>query len=85
MSYPFPNAYSEDVRLKISSIGTPGVIQEVSILFRGHPDLIAGFNTFLPPGYHIEVLPDFRQDPITVLVQLPDGPIVAVSRDPPSL
>lgn len=37
------------------SIDTPGVIQRVSSLFRGHPTLIEGFNTFLPPGYHIDV------------------------------
>jgi histone deacetylase complex regulatory component SIN3 len=24
-------------------------------LFKGHPELIVGFNTFLPPGYKIEV------------------------------
>ena len=38
-----------------SSIDTPGVIARVSSLFRGHPELIVGFNTFLPPGYKIEV------------------------------
>ena len=37
------------------SIDTPGVITRVSQLFRGHPELIVGFNTFLPPGYKIEV------------------------------
>ncbi len=37
------------------SIDTPGVIARVSSLFRGHPELIVGFNTFLPPGYKIEV------------------------------
>ena len=37
------------------SIDTPGVIKKVSELFEGHPDLIVGFNTFLPPGYKIEV------------------------------
>lgn len=36
-------------------IDTPGVINRVSNLFKGHPDLIVGFNTFLPPGYKIEV------------------------------
>lgn len=36
------------------SIDTPGVIDRVSTLFRGHPSLIQGFNTFLPPGYRIE-------------------------------
>lgn len=36
-------------------IDTPGVINRVSNLFKGHPELIVGFNTFLPPGYKIEV------------------------------
>ncbi|EDV28962.1 uncharacterized protein TRIADDRAFT_52359 [Trichoplax adhaerens] len=40
---------------KSQSIDTPGVINRVSNLFKGHPDLIMGFNTFLPPGYKIEV------------------------------
>lgn len=40
---------------KSQSIDTPGVIKRVSLLFRGHPDLIVGFNTFLPPGYKIAV------------------------------
>lgn len=29
-------------------------ISQVSTLFRGHPGLIQGFNTFLPPGFRIE-------------------------------
>ncbi|KAF0305787.1 Paired amphipathic helix protein Sin3a [Amphibalanus amphitrite] len=37
------------------SIDTTGVITRVSSLFRGHPALIVGFNTFLPPGYKVEV------------------------------
>ena len=40
---------------KSQAIDTPGVIKRVSCLFRGHPDLIVGFNTFLPPGYKIAV------------------------------
>ncbi|XP_044596895.1 paired amphipathic helix protein Sin3a-like isoform X2 [Cotesia glomerata] len=40
---------------KSQSIDTPGVISRVSNLFKGHPELIVGFNTFLPPGYKIEV------------------------------
>ena len=36
------------------SIDTPGVIERVSRLFNGHPQLVNGFNTFLPPGYRIE-------------------------------
>ena len=39
---------------KSQGIDTPGVIDRVSSLFRGHPSLIQGFNTFLPPGYRIE-------------------------------
>ncbi|KAI5475528.1 paired amphipathic helix protein Sin3a [Pseudohyphozyma bogoriensis] len=39
---------------KSQGIDTPGVIERVSSLFRGHPSLIQGFNTFLPPGYRIE-------------------------------
>lgn len=34
------------------------MINRVSTLFHGHPDLIVGFNTFLPPGYRIEVSDD---------------------------
>lgn len=40
---------------KSQSIDTPGVIARVSNLFKGYPELIVGFNTFLPPGYKIEV------------------------------
>jgi len=32
-----------------------GVINRVSELFDGHTELIVGFNTFLPPGYKIEM------------------------------
>ncbi|ELR12555.1 paired amphipathic helix protein sin3, putative [Acanthamoeba castellanii str. Neff] len=38
---------------KAQTIDTPGVIARVSDLFKGHDDLILGFNTFLPPGYKI--------------------------------
>ncbi|KAG0046467.1 Transcriptional regulatory protein sin3 [Gryganskiella cystojenkinii] len=41
---------------KSQNIDTPGVIEVVSTLFNGHPTLISGFNTFLPPGYRIECL-----------------------------
>lgn len=39
----------------LNSIDTPGVINRVSQLFHGHPDLVLGFNAFLPPGYRIEI------------------------------
>lgn len=34
-------------------IDTTGVIGRVKELFKGHPKLILGFNTFLPKGYEI--------------------------------
>ncbi|KAF0699793.1 Aste57867_9634 [Aphanomyces stellatus] len=52
-----PDVYNQflDVmkEFKSNTIDTPGVIQRVSELFKGHPNLIFGFNTFLPPGYRI--------------------------------
>ncbi|GJQ13517.1 hypothetical protein GpartN1_g5308.t1 [Galdieria partita] len=40
---------------KSQAIDTNGVMARVSELFRGHPNLILGFNAFLPPGCKIEV------------------------------
>lgn len=56
---------------KSQSIDTPGVIQRVSELFAGHPNLIQGFNTFLPPGYRIEC--GAGNDPNTIRVTTPMG------------
>lgn len=70
------------------SIDTPGVIQRVSSLFRGHRDLIEGFNTFLPPGFKIE-LPADDMSMITVHVEgSPQGsfqinPNAPMPRTPP--
>uniref|UniRef100_A0A4W6CNU9 SIN3 transcription regulator family member Aa n=1 Tax=Lates calcarifer TaxID=8187 RepID=A0A4W6CNU9_LATCA len=50
----FQNALLKQLAI-VDFIDTPGVISRVSQLFKGHPDLIMGFNTFLPPGYKIEV------------------------------
>lgn len=50
----------------MSRIDTPGVIKRVSTLFNGHPALIQGFNTFLPPGYRIECGTDTNPDIIRV-------------------
>lgn len=38
---------------KSQEVDTPGVISQVSKLFRGYKDLILGFNTFLPEGNKI--------------------------------
>ena len=53
------------------------------MLFKGHPELIVGFNTFLPPGYKIEVqtneqaghqnLPNHLQSLFQTIVHTPHG------------
>lgn len=57
---------------KSQSIDTPGVIERVSTLFRGHPQLVSGFNTFLPPGYRIEHANN-PHDPNAIRVTTPSG------------
>ena len=42
----------------IVRINTSGVISRVKELFKGHRDLILGFNTFLPKGYEITMPPE---------------------------
>ena len=59
---------------KSQAIDTPGVIDRVSQLFTGHPQLIQGFNTFLPPGYRIEC--GTRDDPNAIRVTTPMGTTV---------
>ncbi|GBM07312.1 Paired amphipathic helix protein Sin3a [Araneus ventricosus] len=57
-----PQVYNDFLHImqefKSQSIDMRAALQRVSYLFRGHPELIAGFNTFLPPGYGIEKLPN---------------------------
>ncbi|KAI8646658.1 hypothetical protein BD408DRAFT_380343 [Parasitella parasitica] len=57
---------------KSQMVDTPGVIERVSTLFRGHPALISGFNTFLPPGYRIECSID-EQERNIIKVTTPTG------------
>ncbi|KAG1810180.1 uncharacterized protein HD556DRAFT_1318620 [Suillus plorans] len=57
---------------KSEAIDTPGVIERVSMLFHGNPNLIQGFNTFLPPGYRIEMSAD-PHDPNIITVTTPLG------------
>jgi paired amphipathic helix protein Sin3a len=59
---------------KSQAIDTPGVIERVSTLFAGHPNLIQGFNTFLPPGYRIEC--GTGDDPNAIRVTTPMGTTV---------
>ncbi|KAI9806637.1 MAG: hypothetical protein M1825_006094 [Sarcosagium campestre] len=60
---------------KSQAIDTPGVIERVSTLFAGHPNLIQGFNTFLPPGYRIEC--GTGDDPNAIRVTTPMGTTVS--------
>nr|XP_011463409.1 PREDICTED: paired amphipathic helix protein Sin3-like 4 isoform X2 [Fragaria vesca subsp. vesca] len=48
---------------KAQRVDTSGVIQRVKDLFKGHRDLILGFNTFLPKGYEITLPPEDEQPP----------------------
>lgn len=47
------------------------MIERVSNLFSGNPNLIQGFNTFLPPGYKIEC--GTNDDPNAIRVTTPMG------------
>nr|CAI5849844.1 unnamed protein product [Callosobruchus analis] len=66
---------------KSQSIDTPGVIQRVSNLFKGFPELIVGFNTFLPPGYKIEVQKNDQGYAFQVSVSMP-SPTGTINSDP---
>ena len=55
---------------KEQSITTDGVINRVKLLFKGHPDLLSGFNLFLPPAYRIRV--DAESPPNTALSKVED-------------
>lgn len=62
------------------SIDTPGVIERVSMLFRGYPMLIQGFNTFLPAGYRIECTVDADNTDL-ITVTTPAGTTTQSIRD----
>ncbi|XP_075475269.1 paired amphipathic helix protein Sin3-like 2 [Primulina tabacum] len=48
---------------KAQRIDTAGVIARVKELFNGHPNLILGFNTFLPKGYEITLTDEEEAPP----------------------
>ncbi|VDK50503.1 unnamed protein product [Anisakis simplex] len=66
-----PEVYSDFLDImkdfKSQTIDTPGVIRRVSRLFRGRPNLIVGFNTFLPPGFEV------RLDGNKIVISEPSG------------
>jgi paired amphipathic helix protein Sin3a len=50
------NSFLEVMKgFKDQTITTDDVINRVKLLFKGHPDLLQGFNLFLPPAYRIQV------------------------------
>ncbi|ERF73256.1 hypothetical protein EPUS_03088 [Endocarpon pusillum Z07020] len=65
---------------KSQAIDTPGVIGRVANLFYGHPDLLQGYNAFLPPGYRIEC--GTVDSPNAIRVTTPTGTVA--SHIPPS-
>jgi len=70
-----PEIYNEFLDImknfKAQEIDTPGVIHQVSTLFRGHNRLILGFNTFLPDGYKIELGADDNPRTVTTNTSQP--------------
>ncbi|KAJ1906048.1 hypothetical protein LPJ81_001569 [Coemansia sp. IMI 209127] len=73
-----PEVYNQFLEImkefKSHAIDTPGVIERVSRLFYGSPNLIQGFNTFLPPGYRIECSDDPSEG---IRVTTPSGSIIS--------
>eukprot|EP00775_Hariotina_reticulata_P006274 gene6274-6513_t len=62
---------------KAQRIDTAGVIARVKDLFRGHKELVLGFNTFLPKGYEIQLadvadMDDVSCSSMPVLQQMAD-------------
>ncbi|CAG9530857.1 unnamed protein product [Cercopithifilaria johnstoni] len=64
---------------KSQAIDTPGVIKRVSRLFRGRPNLIIAFNTFLPPGFDVSI------DGIKVIITEPNGRRQVINENHPEL
>lgn len=60
------------------------MIERVSTLFRGHPSLISGFNTFLPPGYRIECSVDEHARNV-IKVTTPSGTTSTTDGEPLNL
>ncbi|KAL9230128.1 hypothetical protein vseg_005517 [Gypsophila vaccaria] len=57
---------------KAQNIDTDGVIARIKELFKGHNNLIYGFNTFLPKGFEIEVDED-EEPPSKKVVQFEEA------------
>jgi len=64
-----PQIYNEFLELmkkfKAQTIGTRSVIDAVKNMFKGHNELILGFNAFLPEGEEIELTEEEENTPHT--------------------
>lgn len=82
-----PDVYNQFLDImkdfKSGAIDTPGVIGRVSQLFTGNPELIQGFNTFLPPGYRIECGADSESIRVTTPMGSSIRPMPAPARSHP--
>ncbi|KAL3501265.1 hypothetical protein ACH5RR_035714 [Cinchona calisaya] len=58
---------------KAQRTDTSGVISRVKELFKGHRDLILGFNTFLPKGYEITLPPENEPPPVKKPVEFEEA------------
>ncbi|KHN13457.1 Paired amphipathic helix protein Sin3-like 3 [Glycine soja] len=65
---------------KAQRIDTIGVMERVEELFKGHKDLILGFNTFLPKGYKIILPLEDEQPPQKKLIELKEEAINFVGK-----
>lgn len=54
-------------------VDTAGVITRVKELFKGHQELILGFNTFLPKGFEITLQPEDGQPPLKKRVEFEEA------------
>jgi paired amphipathic helix protein Sin3a len=58
---------------KSQRVDTAGVITRVKELFKGHQELILGFNTFLPKGFEITLQPEDGQPPLKKRVEFEEA------------
>ncbi|KAK0215617.1 paired amphipathic helix [Armillaria fumosa] len=81
-----PDVYNQFLDImkefKNQLIDIPSVIHRVSHLFFGHPQLITGFNAFLPAGCHIEITADGPTQGL-ITVTNTDGSVILYEHPPP--
>ncbi|OUC41001.1 paired amphipathic helix repeat-containing domain protein [Trichinella nativa] len=75
-----PDVYNEFLEImkefKEQRLDTAAVLKRVAVLFHGMPHLILGFNTFLPPGYRVDVHGDRAEE---IILYTPSGHVLSFS------